>query len=103
MNTRRVVSSALASAIALGLVGAAADAAAQEKRKEACYGVAKKGQNDCSNLAGTHSCAGQSKVDFDPGEWRYVPTGSCKKLKGKTAEELKAPASQGETPAKTGT
>jgi len=102
MNTRRVVSSAFASAVALGLIGAAADAAAQERRKEACYGIAKKGQNDCSNLSGTHSCAGQSKVDFDPGEWRYVPKGSCKKLKGMTADEVKAPAAYGDKPAKTG-
>jgi uncharacterized membrane protein len=102
MNTRRVVSSALASAFALGLIGTAADASAQEKPKEACYGIAKKGQNDCSNLSGSHSCAGQSKVDFDPGEWRYVPKGTCKKLKGMTADEVKAPAPYGETPAKPG-
>ncbi len=90
MNTRQLASSALASAVALGLVTYAADAAAQEKPKVACYGIAKKGQNDCGNLAGTHSCAGQAKVDFDPSEWRYVPKGTCKNLKGMTAEEAKA-------------
>ncbi|KPF48413.1 hypothetical protein IP87_14930 [beta proteobacterium AAP121] len=87
MNQRLIVSSALASALALGLVG---QAAAQGKEK--CYGIAKAGQNDCANLAGTHSCAGQSKVDNDPGEWKYVAKGTCKDMKGMTAEEAKAKA-----------
>lgn len=98
MNTRRVVSSALASAAALGLVVVTADALAQEKPKEACYGIAKRGQNDCTNLSGTHSCAGQAKVDYDPGEWKYVPKGTCKNLKGKTADEVRSsnpPAKKG--------
>lgn len=90
MSTRRIVNSALASAMALGLVAATTNALAQAKPKERCYGVAKKGLNDCGNLAGTHACAGQAKVDFDPGEWRYVPTGTCKDLKGMTTEEAEA-------------
>jgi uncharacterized membrane protein len=89
MNQRLIVSSALASALALGLVG---QVAAQDKGKEKCYGIAKAGQNDCANLAGTHSCAGQAKVDNDAGEWKYVAKGTCKSLKGMTAEEAKAAA-----------
>jgi uncharacterized membrane protein len=59
MNQRLIVSSALASALALGLIG---QAAAQDKdkdkakEKEKCYGIAKAGQNDCGNLSGSHSC-----------------------------------------------
>jgi uncharacterized membrane protein len=87
MNHRLMLSSALASALALGLVG---PVAAQEKAKEKCYGIAKAGSNDCANLAGTHSCAGQAKVDNDPGEWKYVAKGTCKSMKGMTAEEAKA-------------
>jgi len=87
MNHRLVVSSALASVLALGLAG---PAAAQAPAKEKCYGIAKAGQNDCANLAGTHSCAGQSKVDNDPGEWKYVAKGTCKDMKGMSAEEAKA-------------
>lgn len=87
MNHRLIVSSALASAMALGLVGQAS-----AQGKERCYGIAKAGQNDCGNLAGTHSCAGQSKVDNDPGEWKYVAKGTCKELKGMTADEAKAKA-----------
>jgi uncharacterized membrane protein len=95
MNHRLVVSSALASVMALGLVataGAASHAMASGKDKEKCYGIAKAGQNDCANLAGTHSCAGQSKVDNDPGEWKYVAKGTCKDMKGMSAEEAKAKA-----------
>ena len=86
MNQRRIVSSALVSALALGLIGSVA---AQDKAKERCYGIAKAGQNDCANLSGSHSCAGQAKVDADPGEWKYVAKGTCKDLKGMTAEEAK--------------
>jgi uncharacterized membrane protein len=87
MNHRLIVSSALASVMALGLAG---QAAAQNQDKEKCYGIAKAGQNDCGNLAGTHSCAGQAKADNDPGEWKYVAKGTCKDMKGMTADEAKA-------------
>lgn len=93
MNHRLVVSSALASVLALGLVataGAASHAMPDGKGKEKCFGIAKAGQNDCANLAGTHSCAGQNKVDNDPGEWKYVAKGTCKDMKGLSAEEAKA-------------
>lgn len=86
MNQRHIVSSALASVLALGLVGTAA---AQDKGKEKCYGIAKAGQNDCANLSGSHSCAGQSKVDMGADEWKYVAKGTCKDMKGMTAEEAK--------------
>ena len=89
MNQRLIVSSALASALVLGLVG---QVAAQGKDKDKCYGVAKAGQNDCANMAGSHSCAGQSKVDNEAGEWKYVAKGTCKSLKGMSAEEAKAAA-----------
>jgi uncharacterized membrane protein len=87
MNQRLIVSSALASVLALGLVG---QVAAQDKGKEKCYGIAKAGQNDCANLSGSHSCAGQSKVDNDAGEWKYVAKGTCKEMKGMSADEVKA-------------
>jgi uncharacterized membrane protein len=86
MNHRIVVSSAIASVMALGLVG---QVAAQDKGKEKCYGIAKAGQNDCANLSGSHSCAGQSKVDMGADEWKYVAKGTCKDMKGMTAEEAK--------------
>ena len=84
MNQRLVVSSALASVLALGLVSHAGAAA---PAKEKCYGVAKAGQNDCANLSGSHTCAGQSKVDGGIDEWSYVKGGTCKQLGGMTADE----------------
>ena len=90
MNQRTLITSAAASLMSLALLSS--PALAQTTAKEKCYGVAKAGQNDCGNLAGTHSCAGQSKVDNDPGEWKYVAKGTCKDMKGMTADEAKAKA-----------
>ena len=86
MNHRNMLAAAAASVLATMLV--AAPAVAQEKEK--CYGIAKAGQNDCANLSGTHSCAGQAKVSDAPDEWKYVAKGTCKSMKGMTAEEAKA-------------
>ena len=72
---------------------AAASATAAEKEK--CFGIAKAGQNDCANLSGTHSCAGQSKVDFDKVEWKFVAKGTCKTQNGLTVEEAKAATQKG--------
>lgn len=57
--------------------------------KEKCYGISAAGQNDCGNLAGTHSCAGQSTVDKDPGEWKLVAKGTCESLGGMLKKEAK--------------
>ncbi len=89
MNQRLIASSALASVLALGLVPGAQAADDKAASKEKCYGIAKAGQNDCGNLSGTHSCAGQSKVDNAPDEWKYVAKGTCAKLGGKSADEAK--------------
>ena len=89
MNKHQLIaSSALASVLALGLVGNAA-AASDPAGKEKCYGIAKAGQNDCANLSGSHSCAGQSKADMSPDDWKYVAKGSCQKMGGKRADDAK--------------
>ena len=85
MNQRAMIAATAASLMSLALV--ATPAAAQEKEK--CFGIAKAGQNDCANVFGTHSCAGQSKVDMDKSEWKYVAKGTCKDMKGLTQEEAK--------------
>jgi len=89
MNKHQLIaSSALASVLAMGLLDtvAAADPAGKEK----CYGIAKAGQNDCANLSGTHSCAGQAKVDMGADEWKYVAKGTCQKVGGTKADQVKA-------------
>ena len=87
MKHQALVSSALAAALSLGL---RLGDEAQDKAKEKCYGIAKAGQNDCANLSGSHSCAGQSKADNSPDEWKYVAKGSCKTAGGMSADEAKA-------------
>lgn len=85
MNQKqRIVSTALA--VALTTLSAAHTQAAG---KEKCYGVAEAGQNDCGNLAGTHSCAGQSTMDNDPGEWKLVAKGTCESMGGMLKAEAK--------------
>ena len=88
MNQRAIVAAAAASLLSLSM--AAPAQAAEEKEK--CFGIAKAGQNDCASTSGAHSCAGQSKVDMDKSEWKYVAKGTCKTLKGLTADEAKAAA-----------
>ncbi len=89
MNQRLIVSSAFASVMALGLI-TTAHADDKAAGKEKCFGIVKAGQNDCANLSGSHSCAGQSKADMGMDEWKYVAKGTCKEMKGMTAEEVKA-------------
>jgi uncharacterized membrane protein len=83
-----ITTAALASVLTLAL--GQAQAADDAKAKEKCFGVAKAGQNDCATASGSHSCAGQAKVDKSPEDWNYVAKGTCKTLGGKTAEDLKA-------------
>jgi len=83
--------------IAAALATVCAQAAAQDQMgtpkadQEACYGVAKAGQNDCGTA--THGCAGAAKADKDPNEWKYVAKGSCTKLGG-SLEAGKAPVAK---------
>lgn len=90
MNHKRIlISSALAGLIT---TAAATEAAAQDKPKEKCYGIAKAGQNDCGTAK--HSCAGKAVKDNDPTEWKYVAAGTCEKAGGKStaASGSKKPA-----------
>jgi uncharacterized membrane protein len=92
MNKRAVIAAAAASLMSLTLVAAPAHAAAE---KEKCFGIAQAGQNDCANISGSHSCAGQSKVSMDKGEWKYVAKGTCKDMKGISADDAKMPMTKG--------
>lgn len=85
--SRTAAGSAALISAALAIALTAGKAEAQDRGEigghEQCYGIAKAGQNDCANTAGTHVCAGQSTVDYDGGEWKLVPAGSCRRLGGK--------------------
>ncbi len=90
MNHRTLIATAATSLMSLSLLST--PAMAQSAGKEKCYGIAKAGQNDCASLSGTHSCAGQSKVDMGKDSWKYVATGTCKQMGGLSADEAKAAA-----------
>ena len=89
MDKRTLI--ALTAASVLGMVAAPALAPEQEK----CFRIAKASQNDCANLSGSHSCAGQAKVDGDAAEWKFVPKGTCKTAGGLSADEAKAKIKKG--------
>ena len=79
MDRKALAAAAVAGLFALG----ASTAMAQEKKgMEKCWGVAKAGQNDCGSNATAHSCAGQSKADYDPNDFKAVKTGTCVKMGG---------------------
>jgi len=94
MNTRLILSSAIAGLVALSAAGGVAVAQEKKAEKEKCFGIAKKGQNDCGTAK--HSCAGQAAADNIAEEWKYVAKGSCEKMGGKlkvaAADDKAAPA-----------
>ena len=85
MKQSTMIAATAATLMTLALASAPAAAADKEK----CFGIAKAGQNDCASASGVHSCAGQSKVDMDKAEWKYVAKGTCKEMKGLSADEAK--------------
>lgn len=78
-HAKPLVAAAIVGLIALSQGGAAM---AQDKKppQEKCYGIAKKGQNDCGTAR--HTCAGKAKKANEPDEWKYVPQGKCEKMGG---------------------
>jgi len=74
--------------IALGLAASAQVSAAAPadgaENMEKCYGVAKKGMNDCSTPQ--YSCAAHSPKDNDADTWIIVPPGTCNKIVGGTVK-----------------
>jgi uncharacterized membrane protein len=79
MDQKTLVAAAVAGLFALGAQGGAL---AQDKGQEKCWGVAKAGQNDCGSNKTAHSCAGQSKKNYDPDDFKVVKAGTCVKMGG---------------------
>lgn len=80
---KKVASAVLVTLVGIGLTTAsAAHAAAKSKSSEVekCYGIVKKGKNDCGTTR--HACAGQSKVNGSPSEWMFVMKGNCDRIVG---------------------
>ncbi|MHA6288040.1 BufA1 family periplasmic bufferin-type metallophore [Maricaulis sp. CAU 1757] len=85
MKAQKHATTLAASAFALSLAAAAANAQESEGMEHAdgateqCYGVALAGENDCAAGPGT-SCAGTSTVDYQGNAWSYVPEGTCEEI-----------------------
>ena len=79
-DTKTLMNTALASALAIGMATASGTAMAGKPGFEKCQGIVKAGMNDCGTSK--HSCAGQAATDSDPEEWIYVPEGTCNKITG---------------------
>ena len=77
----KTIQSAIAGIMLLGLL-AGVGAAHADEAKEKCFGIAKAGMNDCGSNKSKHSCAGQSKMDNDPSDFKAVPVGTCAKMGG---------------------
>lgn len=77
-----IITNAISAVIALSVSGTAAYAEEMgvPKGTEKCYGIAKAGQNDCSNNA--HKCGGEAKENGSKSEWLAVPNGLCNKIVG---------------------
>jgi uncharacterized membrane protein len=69
-------------AAALAGLGIAGIGVAHADDNVKCFGVAKAGQNDCASKTGTHSCAGQSKVDNDKHDFKSMSKAACDKAGG---------------------
>jgi len=84
-NVNTVVTTALASVIALGSLGLQSAAFAADKADlEKCYGVAKAGKNDCKTLS--NACAGHSTSDGQKDAFIALPAGTCDRIVGGSLE-----------------
>jgi uncharacterized membrane protein len=82
MNKRQALIAAALASVCAAQASAAGQMDTQSGNQEKkCYGITKAGQNDCGTA--THGCAGQATADKDPGDWKYVPKGTCEKAGGK--------------------
>jgi uncharacterized membrane protein len=87
-NSKTLVSTALASIIALAAIGPQSTAIAAEKKDaEKCYGVAKAGNNDCKTLS--NACAGHSLEDGQKDAFIALPKGTCERIVGGSLQAQK--------------
>jgi uncharacterized membrane protein len=82
MNRDLLIRSAIAGVLAAGVTIGSSAMAQDKMGMEKCWGVSKAGQNDCGSNKTSHSCAGQSKKDYDPNDFKAVKSGTCEKMGG---------------------
>ena len=79
-NSDRMIRTAFASLVALGLTAGGSQSFAAKGDMEKCAGIVKAGKNDCGTSKS--ACAGSSKMDNDPEAWISVPKGTCDRILG---------------------
>lgn len=79
-TTNKVVHTAFASLLAIGLSAAATSALAAKGDTEKCAGIVKAGKNDCGTSKS--ACAGTIKSDNDAEAWIALPKGTCERIAG---------------------
>lgn len=79
-RSSRLIQTALAALIATSSAQAA-DTPGTPEGYEKCYGIAKKGRNDCATAK--HTCSYKAEADNLPDEWKYVAKGTCEQRGGK--------------------
>lgn len=77
-SSKTVVTSAVASTIALCSLLGSTQAYAAHEGEEKCAGVVKAGLNDCATSQ--TACHSSVQVDNHPEAWIYVPKGTCDKI-----------------------
>lgn len=83
--TSKIVATAVASFITLAsscVLAATTDTSNsnQTDNMEKCFGIAKKGMNDCQTK--TASCAGSATKDKQTDAFLFLPKGDCAKIAG---------------------
>lgn len=81
-NRDLLLRTAIAGVFAAGVTFGSGATAQDKKDMEKCWGIAKAGQNDCGSNKTAHSCAGQSKKDYDVNDFKVVKTGTCVQMGG---------------------
>lgn len=81
-TSKKIVGVAVASFLAISVTAHAADNQADQKssvdKMEKCYGIVKKGMNDCQTK--TASCAGSATKDNQKDAFLFLPKGDCEKI-----------------------
>lgn len=81
-SKKMIITSAIASVLALSVTPAIANAADTEK----CYGISKKGANDCATAG--HSCAGSAVKDNQGDAFILMPKGLCERIVGGSLSKI---------------
>lgn len=103
--SKNIITKAISAVLALGITGVCSPLLANNQQTnnqaandmanikapgiEKCFGIVKKGMNDCGTAS--HSCSGEAKTDNDPNEWITVPSGLCKRIAGSSTTPVVKP------------